>query len=516
MLRAPHAPMDDALTAHGAATLGALGAVLLLAGRSRLQLLVGFAAHRARAGRALRSRTGEPRRRTRRRRHRRRRAWPGRSSSPRWQRSSFVRPAARPAARPRSPRRSAFRSTSTAIIASSSPSPRAASSDACCRSTSCITAAVLAAVARLVAGRRRPRRSRPRSRGPRRRSSPSRRSRSSGRRARRRGTNLLLFFLNPFVVLLAVAGRAPFPAWMPRALAAIAVALGCLFAAVGLWQAATERLLFFAPKLEVANNYGVVLPRHVALPRSEPLRTPPRRGDRRRCSWRCGFGASTCARGGGPDRVPLGRAVLLVLAVEHARAVRRRARHHRRGGRPARRGSRCSRSSSSCSRPSVPSSSRAAGRIRAARDERPLAARRGDARGRPRPPARRGGARRAAGREPGALGARRAGRELRLAHDAADRRGRARRCRAGPLPRAARRRGPHALAALATRQRRSALALGAVLLALAVHSLFYSGFFEDPITWVALAIAAAALSPRRLQRRAREPAPLPESLVAAR
>ena len=36
--------MDDALTAHGAATLGALGAVLLLAGRSRLHLLVGFGA----------------------------------------------------------------------------------------------------------------------------------------------------------------------------------------------------------------------------------------------------------------------------------------------------------------------------------------------------------------------------------------------------------------------------------------------------------------------------------------
>ena len=28
------------------------------------------------------------------------------------------------------------------------------------------------------------------------------------------------------------------------------------------------------------------------------------------------------------------------------------------------------------------------------------------------------------------------------------------------------------------------LALGAVLLALVVHSLAYSGFFEDPVTWV--------------------------------
>jgi putative inorganic carbon (hco3(-)) transporter len=70
------------------------------------------------------------------------------------------------------------------------------------------------------------------------------------------GTNVLLFFLNPFAALLAVAGRAPFPDWMPRALAGIAVGLGCLFAGVGLWQAATERLLFFAPRLEVANTYG--------------------------------------------------------------------------------------------------------------------------------------------------------------------------------------------------------------------------------------------------------------------
>jgi O-antigen ligase len=34
------------------------------------------------------------------------------------------------------------------------------------------------------------------------------------------------------------------------------------------------------------------------------------------------------------------------------------------------------------------------------------------------------------------------------------------------------------------------LALGAVLLALIVHSLFYSGFFEDPMTWLAMGIAA--------------------------
>jgi hypothetical protein len=39
-----------------------------------------------------------------------------------------------------------------------------------------------------------------------------------------------------------------------------------------------------------------------------------------------------------------------------------------------------------------------------------------------------------------------------------------------------------------------ALALAAVLLALFVHALAYSGFFEDPITWLALGVGAAYLA----------------------
>ena len=38
------------------------------------------------------------------------------------------------------------------------------------------------------------------------------------------------------------------------------------------------------------------------------------------------------------------------------------------------------------------------------------------------------------------------------------------------------------------------LSLAAVFLALFVHSIAYSGFFEDPVTWLVLAIAAAYLS----------------------
>jgi O-antigen ligase len=67
------------------------------------------------------------------------------------------------------------------------------------------------------------------------------------------GTNLVVFFTVPFAVLFAAVGRSPFPAWLPRALGAAAVGLAALFAAVGLWQAATHELFFFAPNLEVSN-----------------------------------------------------------------------------------------------------------------------------------------------------------------------------------------------------------------------------------------------------------------------
>ena len=67
------------------------------------------------------------------------------------------------------------------------------------------------------------------------------------------GANLLLFFTLPFAALLAVVARAEFPDWVPRGLALVAVGLASLFAVVGLWQAATHELLFFAPNLQVSN-----------------------------------------------------------------------------------------------------------------------------------------------------------------------------------------------------------------------------------------------------------------------
>jgi O-Antigen ligase len=67
------------------------------------------------------------------------------------------------------------------------------------------------------------------------------------------GSNLLLFFTLPFAALLATVARADYPSWTPRWLAGLALAMGALFAAVGLWQAATHELFFYAPNLAASN-----------------------------------------------------------------------------------------------------------------------------------------------------------------------------------------------------------------------------------------------------------------------
>jgi putative inorganic carbon (hco3(-)) transporter len=48
------------------------------------------------------------------------------------------------------------------------------------------------------------------------------------------------------------------------------------------------------------------------------------------------------------------------------------------------------------------------------------------------------------------------------------------------------------------------LALGAAFLALFVHALFYSGFLEDPLTWLVLGVGAGWLSWREAQMTAAE------------
>ena len=70
------------------------------------------------------------------------------------------------------------------------------------------------------------------------------------------GENVLAYFLLPFGVLVGVVARAPYPPWMTRVLAIIAVTLATLFAVVGIVQAATHELWFFSPAVEVGNAYG--------------------------------------------------------------------------------------------------------------------------------------------------------------------------------------------------------------------------------------------------------------------
>jgi len=67
------------------------------------------------------------------------------------------------------------------------------------------------------------------------------------------GTNLLLFFTLPFAALLATVARADYPEWAPRWLAGAALTMASIFAAVGLWQAATHKLFFYAPNLAASN-----------------------------------------------------------------------------------------------------------------------------------------------------------------------------------------------------------------------------------------------------------------------
>jgi hypothetical protein len=69
------------------------------------------------------------------------------------------------------------------------------------------------------------------------------------------GRNLLEFFLLPFAVLLAVGARAPFPDRLPRVLAVLSISLASLFAIVGILEEATHRLIFYSHNLAVSNTY---------------------------------------------------------------------------------------------------------------------------------------------------------------------------------------------------------------------------------------------------------------------
>jgi hypothetical protein len=67
--------------------------------------------------------------------------------------------------------------------------------------------------------------------------------------------NRLGFFVLPFAVLFAVIAYAPFSDRLRRLLAIEVVALGCLFAMIGIAEEWSHHLLFYEPKLAVANSY---------------------------------------------------------------------------------------------------------------------------------------------------------------------------------------------------------------------------------------------------------------------
>jgi O-antigen ligase len=69
------------------------------------------------------------------------------------------------------------------------------------------------------------------------------------------GSIALLFFVFPFAALLAIVARSPYAPWLPRALAVSLVGLATVFAAIGLYQAWTHTLVF-AQDLRVANAYS--------------------------------------------------------------------------------------------------------------------------------------------------------------------------------------------------------------------------------------------------------------------
>ena len=67
--------------------------------------------------------------------------------------------------------------------------------------------------------------------------------------------------------------------------------------------------------------------------------------------------------------------------------------------------------------------------------------------------------------------------------------------------------GARLIAACGRRDEAMGLALGVAFLALFVHALFYSGFLEDPLTWLVLGVGCGYLTWPREQRDEAERAP---------
>ncbi len=312
---------------------------------------------------------------------------------------------------------------------------------------------------------------------------------------------LLTYFTIPFALLVAVVARAPFPDWAPRALARVGIALGVVFAAVGLYQAATREVFFFAPNLAVSNNnsdyfrvtslfgdpslYG----RHVVLAMGVLLVVLALR----RVDLRLGIGLLVVMWFGllfsySQSSMVALIAVTLAVAAATGRAARADGRGRRPGGRAA-------------GGSGLRGVDRDPRRFAAKGDERPDPARGGHDAGGAREPGE-GRRDRRTRRPPAGDWPKEEGEPKPTANFVSH---------TTPLTVAAELGavglalyvwlivgGSRAIAGVARLDRGLGIALGASLLALFVHALFYSGFLEDPLTWLVLAVAAGQLTwPRR-------------------
>ena len=70
------------------------------------------------------------------------------------------------------------------------------------------------------------------------------------------GANLLLFFVFPMALLVGIVGRTPVRDWLGRSLFFVTVAIASVFAVIGLYQAYTQELFFSTARVEVGNVYA--------------------------------------------------------------------------------------------------------------------------------------------------------------------------------------------------------------------------------------------------------------------
>ncbi|MEA2348431.1 MAG: hypothetical protein QOG62_2218 [Thermoleophilaceae bacterium] len=68
--------------------------------------------------------------------------------------------------------------------------------------------------------------------------------------------NALIFFWLPFALLFGVVSQSPISPRLTRTLGVIVVASASVFAVIGIWEAISHRLIFYTPALAIVNAHG--------------------------------------------------------------------------------------------------------------------------------------------------------------------------------------------------------------------------------------------------------------------